>query len=540
MSIPHPVATDTPSTLTPGHDSMPAESSGLVRGLGLFDSIMIVAGTMIGSAVFIVAADITRNVGSSGWLLVVWAVTGVLALVGALCYGELATMMPRAGGQYVYLSEAYSPLVGFLYGWTLFAVVQTGSLAAISIAFARFLGVLVPWVAPDAWIVRPIALSHSYALSLTTQQLVAIVMILLLTYLNTRGLRLGRLIQNTFTVAKTAALAGLIVLGLFVARSSTILSANFADPWTPRGAATIQPDLPWLPTVSAGADGVGLFVAIGVSLVGAVAAADAWFSLTYVAGEVKNPRRNIPLALLVGTSGVVGLYLLANLSYLFVLPLEAIQHAPDDRVATLALERMFGPAGAVAMAIAILISTFGCANAYTLSGARVYWAMARDGLFFRATATLNDRHVPARALLFQGLWASVLVLPRTRVYGPDGLPLLDPATQQQVLGNLYSNLLDYVVFAALLFYIVTMGAVFVLRRKRPDVPRPYRAVGYPIVPALYILAIAVLAVVLLLYRTNITWPGLLIVLAGVPIYRMRRAGSERAARQLAIGTGLTP
>jgi APA family basic amino acid/polyamine antiporter len=527
VSISNPVAEETSSTLTADHGSPPDESGGLVRGLGLFDSVMIVAGTMIGSAVFIVAADITRNVGSSGWLLVVWAITGVLALVGALCYGELATMMPRAGGQYVYLSEAYSPLVGFLYGWTLFAVVQTGSLAAISIAFARFLGVLVPAIAPDAWIIRPIALSHSYALSLTTQQLVAIVMILLLTWINTRGLRLGRLIQNSFTVAKTAALVGLILLGLFVAKDSTVLSANFADMWTPRGASSIQPDLPWLPTVSASGGALGLFIAIGVSLVGAVAAADAWFSLTYVAGEVKNPRRNIPLALAIGTSGVVGLYILANLSYLFVLPLDAIQHAPDDRVATLALERMFGPSGAVVMAVAILISTFGCANAYTLSGARVYWAMARDGLFFRATAKLNDRHVPAVALLLQGIWASALVLPRTRVYGPDGLPLIDPATQQQVLGNLYSNLLDYVVFAALLFYIVTMGAVFVLRRKRPDMPRPYRAIGYPVVPALYIVAITVLALVLLFYRTNITWPGLIIVLSGAPIYWLRRAWSTR-------------
>ena len=526
-----------PSTVVTQPDSSRApEPTGFVRGLGLFDSVMIVAGTMIGSAVFIVAADITRNVGSSGWLLVVWIITGVLALVGALCYGELATMMPRAGGQYVYLSEAYSPLAGFLYGWTLFAVIQTGSLAAISIAFARFLGVLVPDVAPDVWIVRPIALSHSYALSLTTQQLVAIVMILLLTYINTRGLRLGRLIQNTFTVAKTAALIGVIVLGVFVASNPTVISANFAELWTPRQASVIRPDLPWLPTASASGGGVGLFVAIGVSLVGAVAAADAWFAITYVAGEVKDPQRNIPRALLIGTSGVVGLYVLANLSYLFVLPLEAIQHAPDDRVATLALERMFGPAGAVAMAVAILISTFGCANAYTLAGARVYWAMARDGLFFRATATLNDRHVPAVALVLQGLWASVLVLPRTRVYGADGLPLIDPVTQQQALGNLYSNLLDYVVFAALLFYIVTMGAIFVLRRKRPDVPRPYRAIGYPVVPALYILAIAVLSTVLLLYRTDITWPGLIIVLAGAPIYWLRRSRSARLVQPLASET----
>jgi len=512
------------------------EPSGLVRGLGLFDSVMIVAGTMIGSAVFIVAADITRNVGSSGWLLVVWIVTGVLALVGALCYGELATMMPRAGGQYVYLSEAFSPVVGFLYGWTLFAVVQTGSLAAISIAFARFLGILVPGVAPDAWIIRPVALSHSYAVSLTTQQLVAIVIILLLTYINTRGLQLGRLIQNTFTVAKTAALIGVIVLGLFIARDRSVITANFADMWTPRGAAVIRPDLSWLSAASAGASGAGLFVAVGVSLVGAVAAADAWFAITYVAGEVKDPKRNIPRALIIGTSGVVGLYLLANLSYLFVLPLEAIQHAPDDRVATLALEHMFGPAGAIVMAVAILISTFGCANAYTLAGARVYWAMARDGLFFRATATLNDRHVPAVALVLQGLWASVLVLPRTRVYGPDGLALIDSVTHQQVLGNLYSNLLDYVVFAALLFYIVTMAAVFVLRRKRPDLPRPYRAIGYPIVPALYIVAIALLSAVLLLYRTNITWPGLIIVLSGAPIYWLRRARSAPAVRPLASET----
>jgi APA family basic amino acid/polyamine antiporter len=500
---------------------------GLRRELGLFDSIMIVAGTMIGSAVFIVAADIARNVGASGWMLVVWGIAGLLAIIGALSYGEMAAMMPKAGGQYVYLREAYSPLVGFLYGWTLFAVIQTGSLAAICIAFSRFLGVLVPSVSPTAWIIPPINLSSTYAISLSVQQLVAVAVILLLTYLNTRGLRLGKLIQNTFTIAKTLALVLLIFLGLFIARNSAVIAANFAHPWTPVDSAIIRPDVGFFPSMSAAMGPMGLLVAIGVALVGAIAASDSWFSLTYVAGEVRDPRKNIPLALVIGAGGVIVIYILANLAYLFTLPLSEIQHAPDDRVATAALQGMFGGSAAAAiMAVAIMISTFGCANAYTLAGARVYWAMAQDGLFFRSTAKLNAHHVPGVALVMQGTWAALLVLPRTRLYDANGAVLLDPATGQQLYGNVYSNLLDYVVFAALIFYVVTMIALFVLRYRRPDLPRPYKAFGYPVVPALYVVTTAIIALNLLVYKTATTWPGLLIVFAGIPVYFLRKAALE--------------
>jgi basic amino acid/polyamine antiporter, APA family len=500
----------------------PTNDDNFVRQLGLLDSTMLVAGSMIGSGVFIVSADIGRLVGSAGWLLVVWAITGALTVTAALSYGELAAMMPRAGGQYVYLREAYGPLWGFLYGWTLFLVIQTGTIAAVAVAFARFLGVLAPAISPTRWIIPPVVLSRNYAISLSSQQLVAILIIVLLSFVNTRGLRLGKLIQNVFTSAKTLALFALIVLGLFVGRNAQAIAANFGHIWTLSDVVPIKSDLSGVATVSATSGALGLLIAVCVAQVGSLFSSDAWNNITFTAGEVKDPRRNLPLSLALGTGLVIALYLLANVAYLVVLPLTAIQHAPDDRVATAAMEIMFGAAGAAIMAVAIMISTFGCCNGLILAGARVYFAMARDGLFFQATGHLNNRRVPAVALVLQALWTCLLVLPRTRLRDAvSGAPVVDASGVEQY-GNLYGMLLDYVVFAVLIFYILTIGGIFLLRRTRPDAERPYRAFGYPILPALYIVGASIILLVLAIYRTQTSWPGLLIVLAGVPVYFLWR------------------
>jgi APA family basic amino acid/polyamine antiporter len=489
-----------------------------VQGLGLLDSTMLVAGSMIGSGVFIVSADVGRQVGSVGWLLLAWVVTGALTVSAALSYGELAAMMPRAGGQYVYLREAYSPLWGFLYGWTLFLVIQTGTIAAVAVAFARYLGVLVPAISPTAWIIAPINLSADYAVSLSTQQLAGILVVVLLSFINTRGLQTGKFIQNLFTSAKTLSLAALIIIGLVVGRNAEAIKANFGDLWTPHGVSPIKPDFAFVPTLAATSGALGLFIAFCVAQVGTLFSSDAWNNITFTAGEVKNPRRNIPLSLAAGTGLVTLLYILANVAYLCLLPLAQVQHAPDDRVATAAIEKVFSGAGAAIMAVAIMVSTFGCNNGLILAGARVYYAMARDGLFFRAASKLNRRSVPAAGLALQCLWTALLILPRTRLRDPaTGAPRLDAAGVEQY-GNLYSNLLDYVIFAVLIFYVLTIAGLFVLRRKRPDADRPYRAFGYPIVPALYLLAASAIMLVMLLYKTQTTWPGLLIVLAGVPAY----------------------
>lgn len=469
------------------------------RGLGLYDSTMVVVGSMIGSGIFIVSADMGRSIGSAGWLLVAWLVAGLLTVVGALAYGELAAMMPRAGGQYVYLREAFSPLWGFLYGWTLFLVIQTGTIAAVAVGFARYLGVLVPGIAEDLYLVPPIHITSGYALSLSTTQLVAILVIVLLTWTNTRGLEYGRIIQNVFTTTKTGALVGLILVGLLLGWNQSAVSDNFGNLWTPRNVVEI---VPGLSAVTA----FGLFVAICVAQTGSLFSADAWNNITFTAGEVKDPRRHIPLSLALGTMIVIGLYLLANVAYLTTLTFDQIQHAPADRVATATLDAIFPGAGAAIMAVAIVISTFGCNNGLILAGARAYYAMARDGLFFRKVGQLNDARVPAWGLAWQGLWAAVLVLPRT----------YNPSTQ--AYGNLYSNLLDYVISAALIFYILTIAGVFRLRRTRPHVERPYRAFGYPVVPALYIAGAGIILVVLFVYRTATTWPGLIIVLLGLPVY----------------------
>lgn len=483
---------------------------------------------MIGSGIFIVSADIARYVGSAGWLIAVWVVTGLLTVAAALSYGELAAMMPKAGGQYVYLREAYSPLWGFLYGWTLFLVIQTGTIAAVAVAFARFLGALVPAISPARWIIEPIDISTNYAVSLSWQQLVAILLIALLTILNTRGLQLGKVIQNVFTSAKTLSLAALILVGIALGRNAPAIAANFEQMWTPQGVSMIRPDLQFVPAVAASSSLFGLFVAFCVAQVGSLFSADAWNNITFTAGEVRDPRRTIPISLALGTALVITLYVLANVAYLVTLPLAGIQSAPDDRVATAALQVIFGPAGETLMAIAIIISTFGCNNGLVLAGARVYYAMAQDGLFFRAAGRLNAKHVPAAGLVLQCMWSALLVLPRTRLRDDSGSIVLDPATGLGQYGNLYSNLLDYVVFSVLIFYVLTIAGLFVLRHTRPAAERPYRALGYPIIPALYIVSASAIMLVLLLYKTQTTWPGLLLVIAGVPVYflwrRSRPAG----------------
>ena len=496
----------------------PAAEQKFVRGLGLLDSTMLVAGSMIGSGIFIVSSIIARQVGAPGWLLLVWLVTGLLTLMAALSYGELAAMMPKAGGQYVYLREAFSPLWGFLYGWTLFLVIQTGTIAAVAVGFARYTGVLIPWVSEKNYLIEPIRFG-GYALSLSTAQFVGLAMIALLTYMNTRGLNLGKLVQNIFTTAKTGALIALIVLGIIVGVKSGAGAANFSDFWTLRGG---------LQEVGEGltaATAFGLFVGICVAQTNSLFSADAWNNITFTAGEVINPRRNVPLSLAFGTILVIGLYLLANVAYLAALPFAAIQNAPSDRVASETANVIFPGAGATIMAVAIMISTFGCNNGLILAGARAYYAMARDGLFFRRVGELNKNHVPAWGLIIQGIWAGALVLPRT--------VKTDAAGNLTGYGNLYGNLLDYVISAALIFYILTILGIFVLRRKRPDAERPYNAFGYPIVPALYIVGAAVILLVLFIYQTATTWPGLLIVLAGVPIYflwRKSNAGTPSGDR----------
>lgn len=486
---------------------------GFVRAIGLFDGTMIVVGSMIGSGIFIVAADISRQTGSPGGLLLTWILTGLLTISAALSYGELAALFPHAGGQYVYLREAYSPLWGFLYGWTLFLVIQTGTIAAVAVGFARFLGVIFPAISPQAWVIHPIALGSKYAISLSVQQLVGILMILFITFLNTLGVRLGKLIQNVFTSAKTLSLMGLILLGIFVGRNAGAITENFSHLWVLHNPQTLEPGANFLkrfvPTISASSGAFGLLVAFGVAQVGSLFSADAWNNIGFTAAEVKNPKRDVALSMALGTTIVITLYCLANLAYLFTLPLVQIQTVPDDRVASAALNAIFGPVGAAIMAVAIIISTFGCNNGLILAGARVSYAMARDGLFFRSTGRLNNKGVPGSALLYQGIWVTILILMRTRHVDAAG---------EVTYGNLYNDLLAYVVFSVLIFYVLTIVGIFVLRVKRPEAERPYRALGYPFLPLLYIVAAAAIMFVLLLYRTQTAWPGLVIVLLGAPVY----------------------
>ena len=495
---------------TLGTPKLPTANRQLSQALGLFDSTMIVAGSMIGTGIYIVAAEMSRQVGGAGWLLTSWVITGALTIAAALSYGELASMMPGAGGQYVYLREAWSPLCGFLYGWTLFLVIQTGTIAAIAVGFARYLGLLWPAISEGNYLVPPISLGSEYAVSLSTAQLVGVLLVTLLTWTNTRGIQYGKLIQNLFTSAKIGTLLGVIALGLFLGRNAGVLRANFGRMWALPGSAAAEPAL------HLGFPG-GLIVALCVAQVGSLFASDAWNNVTFTAGEVKNSRRNVPLALALGTGIVIGLYFFANLAYVAVLPMDEIRHAPADRVASAMLRAIFPALGASAMAVAFMVSAFGCMNGMVLAGARAYYAMANDGLFFRRAATVNEASVPASSLTLQGGWAAGLVLIRTH----------DPATG--AYGNLYSNLLDYVISTALLFYILTIAGVFRLRRLRPQAERPYRAFGYPVVPAAYIAGAAAILGVLLIFRPVTTIPGLVIVLIGVPVYYLFRRSATRAA-----------
>lgn len=445
-----------------------------VKDLGLMDSTMIVAGSMIGSGIFIVSADMARQVGSPGWMLMLWGFTGLLTICAALSYGELAAMMPRAGGQYRYLREAYGPLAGFLYGWTLFMVIQAGSIAAVSVAFAKFLAALWPALAS----IPVLALGP---LNVTVQQGVAILVIVGLSLVNLRGVHTAKVIQNIFTFAKIAALIGLIFLGVFLgSKGFDIFQA---------------PDF-WTPVVDGKPLGaMALLTVLGVAMVGPLFSADAWNNITFIAGEVKDPKRNIPLSLALGTVIVIGLYLLANVAYLTTLSWDAIMHAPEDRVGTALALATLGKSGAVLMAGAILISTFGCVNAMIMAGGRAFFAMAEDGLFFRSAGQLNAQGVPAAAIMFQAVWSCTLTL-----------------------SGSYGNLLDYVIFASLLFYVLTVFAVFVFRRTQPDTPRPYKTWGYPVVPALYIVLASGIMLCLLAYKPDYTWPGLGIVMLGLPVY----------------------
>lgn len=494
----------TPTTATPEH------AGEFRKALGLFDSVMIVSGIMVGSGIFIVSAEISRQVGSAGWLLVAWVITGILTVTGALSYGELAAMMPTAGGMYVYLREALSPLVGFLYGWTLLTVIQTGTIAAVAIAFARFAGVAFPAISESNYLVAPINLLPGYAVSLSTAQALALSVILLIALVNCGGVRWGKLIQNVFTVAKLLGMVLLLGVGAFAFfHSPSVFHLNLTDAWHPRN--TVQIGHTEIYTA------FGMMVALCVSQTGSLFSADSWHDITFVAGEVRNPKRNLPLSLALGTSLVIILYLLCNLCYLAVLPVHAIQNSPSDRVATQMINTVLPGVGTLAMAVLIMVSTFGTVNGITLAGGRACYAMAQDGLFFRSAGRLNRHGVPASALMMQCVWALLLVLPRT----------YDAATK--TYGNLYSNLLDYVISAALIFYILTVFGLFRLRSTRPEMPRPYRCWGYPWLPALYILGASVILIVLFCYRTATTWPGLLIVLSGAPVYWFLR---RRAAAQV--------
>ncbi|HCA81915.1 MAG TPA: amino acid transporter [Bacteroidetes bacterium] len=466
------------------------------RGLGLLDSTMIVIGSMIGSGIFIVSSDIARTVGSPGLLLVVWLITGLITVIGALSYGELAGMMPHAGGQYVYLREAYNPLVGFLYGWTLFLVIQTGTIAAVAVAFARFTAVLVPSLGEQV-ILLDIGRFH-----VSAAQLIAILSVAILTYVNSRGLREGKFVQNVFTTAKTAALVGLILLGIFIGRNAEAIDANLAHFWDATWTSMSEGKIVSVESLS----GLMILAAIGTSMVGSLFSSDAWNNITFTAGEVINPKRNIPLSLVLGTGIVTFLYLLANVAYIMVLPVlgspeatntlgRGIQFASSDRVGTAAVTMVFGEPAAVIMAVLIMVSTFGCNNGLILAGARVYYAMARDGVFFKKVGELSNRSVPTTALIIQGVWAGLLCLSGT-----------------------YGDLLDYVIFSVLVFYILTVIGIFILRKRRPDADRPYKAFGYPVLPALYVLCATAIAIDLLVFKTQYSGSGLLIVLLGIPAF----------------------
>lgn len=472
------------------------ETKDFKRELGLLDSTMIVIGSMIGSGIFIVSSDIARTVGSPGYLLLVWLITGAITITAALSYGELAGMLPHAGGQYVYLREAYNPLVGFLYGWTLFLVIQTGTIAAVAVAFAKYTAVLIPWFSENNILFSLLGLKISAA------QVLAILSVVVLTSSNIRGVRTAKIVQNIFTFSKVVALFGLILLALFIGKNAAAIGANFSNFWSASWTHISNGKIISIESLS----GSMLLAAIGVAMVGSLFSSDAWNNITFTAAEVKNPRRNIPLSLFLGTAIVTLLYIGANVAYILVLPLKGspegvsvvgrgIQFALSDRVATAASSMIFGAPAVVIMAVLIMTSTFGCNNGLILAGARVYYAMAKDNLFFKKIGTINKNSVPGVALVVQAIWASLLCLSGT-----------------------YGDLLDYVIFAVLIFYILTIAGIFLLRKKRPDAERPYKAWGYPVVPALYILAASAISIDLLILKPMYSWPGMIIVLLGIPVY----------------------
>jgi APA family basic amino acid/polyamine antiporter len=542
------------------------------RRLSLFDATMLVAGTMIGSGIFIVSSDIARDVGSSGWLLVVWILTGVMTLIGALSYAELAAMMPQAGGQYVFLREAYSPLWGFLYGWTCFTVIQTGSIAAVAVAFARFLGAIVPglgtdyilyeirdlnWIIklPVPWMDEPLTFFERKHFTISSGQCVAVFIVALLTGWNCRGVQEGKWIQNIFTILKTAALILLIVIGVTIALSADAQHRNFSDSWSGITDMTWNGDstqyskvlkishFPWLT----------ILLVVCAAMVGSLFSADAWNNVTFIAGEMKEPRRDLPRSLAMGTFLVIALYLLANYAYLSALPLHGdkalvekldadrkvlaeedtaaardkltaiekelayargIDLAKDDRVGTAIFQRVSPTTGVYFMAIAIMVSTFGCVNGMILMGARLYYAMAKDRLFFAAAGKVNERRVPAVGLILQGVWSILLIFTGS-----------------------YSELLDYVIFAVLFFYVLTVSGLFVLRKRLPNVERPYRAIGYPVLPFLYVVMCAVIMVALLVVKPVFSWPSFLLVLSGIPIYFLWRGRPDQSASTGIIDLG---
>jgi len=475
---------------------MQEEDHLLQKRVNLFDGISIVSGAMIGSGIFIVSADIARNVGSPGWLLMVWIITGIITLIGAVSYGELASMMPHVGGQYVYLKEAYHPLIGFLFGWTTFLVIECGTIAAVAVAFAKFSGVLFPWVSEKN------ILFQAGPLKIKSTMIVAIGMISFLTWLNTRGIVTGKTVQNFFSSTKVIALLGFILIGFLATKNINSWEINKEVFWK---ASQVGPGNHVIPLV-----GFSLITAIGTALVGSLFSSDAWYSVTYLSGEVVNPKRNVPLSLFFGALIVSVMYILTNYIYIKILPLSGspggadvisrgIQYATDDRVATSAMSVVFGNYAAIIMAIFIMISTFGCNNGLIMTAPRVYYAMAKDGLFFIKAGELNKKGVPGYAIIVQGIWSILLCLSGT-----------------------YGNLLDYVIFAVLIFFTLTILAIFILRVKRPDIPRPYKAFGYPVVPSIYILVTVTIMVILLIYKPDYTFPGLGIVILGIPVFYLWR------------------
>ncbi|MEO6612077.1 MAG: amino acid permease [Chitinophagaceae bacterium] len=476
---------------------MAEQQTGFKPTLGLFDGTMIVAGSMIGSGIFIVSADITRNVGSAGWLIAVWVITGFMTLSAALSYGELSGMFPKAGGQYVYLKEAYNPLIGFLYGWSFFAVIQTATIAAVGVAFSKFLSYMIPQLGNE-YFLFDMGITKIYS-----GQLVSIAIIVILTYVNSRGIKEGKFIQTLFTSAKLLALFGLILFGFILVKES-YWSQNWAT-----GFDAKQPTVDAAGNVSwTGIGGAALMGAIAAAMVGSIFSSDAWNNVTFIAGEMKNPKRNIGLSLFLGTLIVTVIYVSANLMYLNVLPLNELAYAAKDRVAVAAANKIFPDFGTILIAVLIMVSTFGCNNGLILAGARVYYTMAKDGLFFKNVGTLNKHSVPQVALWIQCIAASLWSL-----------------------SGKYGQLLDMISFVVVLFYILTIAGIFILRKKRPDAERPYKAFGYPVLPILYILMGLAFCILLIIYKPQFTWPGLIIVLIGIPLYYLA-VSTQKGAKSI--------